>query len=113
MSDCIFCKIVAGKIPSKKAFENDDLLAFHDVNAQAPVHLLVIPKRHVATLDEARDEDRDLLGKILLAIPEIARANGIAGAYRVVNNCGAEAGQSVFHIHFHLLGGREMTWPPG
>ena len=113
MNDCIFCKIVAGKIPSKKAFENDDLLAFHDVNAQAPVHLLVIPKRHVATLDEARDEDRDLLGKILLAIPEIARANGIAGAYRVVNNCGAEAGQSVFHIHFHLLGGREMTWPPG
>jgi len=113
MSDCIFCKILAGKIPSKKAFENDDLLAFHDVNAQAPVHLLVIPKRHVATLDEARDEDRDLLGKILLAIPEIARANGIAGAYRVVNNCGAEAGQSVFHIHFHLLGGREMTWPPG
>jgi len=113
MSDCIFCKVVSGAIPSRKAFESDDLLAFHDVNPQAPVHLLLIPKRHVASLDEIRDEHRELLGKLLGAIPQIARDNGMAGAYRVVNNCGAAAGQSVFHIHFHLLGGREMNWPPG
>jgi len=110
---CIFCKIAAGEIPADKALETDDLVAFHDVNPQAPVHLLVIPRRHIASLDEAGEHDRALLGKILTSMPGLAREQGIAGAYRVVNNCGAPAGQSVFHVHFHLLGGRPMEWPPG
>ena len=113
MNDCLFCKIAAGEIPSDKVLENDDLVAFRDANPQAPVHLLIIPRRHLASLDEASDDDRELLGRILTAVPGLARERGIAGAYRVVNNCGAEAGQSVFHIHFHLLGGRAMSWPPG
>ena len=113
MSDCIFCKIVRGEIPSDKVRENDDLVAFQDLNPAAPVHLLVVPRRHIVSLDEAREEDRLLLGRILLTIPELAREQGVGGAYRVVNNCGASAGQSVFHIHFHLLGGRDLSWPPG
>jgi histidine triad (HIT) family protein len=113
MSDCIFCKIVDGEIPSNKVLETDDVVAFPDVNPQAPVHLLVIPRRHIATLDDATEEDRELLGRILAAMPGLAKQLGVAGAYRVVNNCGAPAGQSVFHLHFHLLGGREMNWPPG
>ena len=113
MSDCIFCKIVAGEIPSKKVHEDDDLIAFRDINPQAPVHVLIIPRRHVASLDATSDADHELLGRTLLAAQAIARDNGIAGAYRVVNNCGEAAGQSVFHLHFHVLGGRDMRWPPG
>lgn len=113
MSDCIFCKIVGGEIPSNKAWEDEELFAFHDIQPQAPVHVLVVPRRHIASLDEASAGDRELLGKILLACREIAAKLGIAGAYRVVNNCGAAAGQSVFHVHFHVLGGRGMSWPPG
>jgi histidine triad (HIT) family protein len=104
---------VAGEIPARTVLDNDDLMAFHDVAPQAPVHLLVVPKRHIASLDDVSDADRGLLGRILTAIPGLARDQQIGGAYRVVNNCGAEAGQSVFHIHFHVLGGRSMEWPPG
>jgi histidine triad (HIT) family protein len=113
MSDCLFCKIVAGDIPSNKVHEDEDLIAFRDINPQAPVHLLVVPKRHIAGLDDAGDEHAALLGRILTTMKRLAADQGIEGAYRVVNNCGERAGQSVFHIHFHLLGGRAMGWPPG
>ena len=113
MSDCLFCKIVAGEIPSKRIFEDEQVIAFEDINPQAPVHLLVVPRRHVASLNEASDEDRELLGHLLLACRRLAGERDVASGYRVVNNCGAQAGQSVFHIHFHLLGGRSMAWPPG
>ena len=110
---CIFCKIVAGEIPSKKVLEDDQIVAFHDLTPQAPTHVLIVPRKHLASLNDASDEDRALLGRILLAAHELAEELGIAAGYRVVNNCGASAGQSVFHVHFHLLGGRAMGWPPG
>jgi histidine triad (HIT) family protein len=113
MSDCIFCKIVAGEIPSSKVHEDDDVFAFHDLNPQAPTHVLVVPRKHIASLDEAREADQALLGRILLTTQQLARQLGVSSGYRVVNNCGAPAGQSVFHIHFHLLGGRPLGWPPG
>jgi histidine triad (HIT) family protein len=113
MSDCLFCKIVSGDIPSEKLYEDDDLIAFRDIHAQAPLHLLVIPRKHIASLDDAGADDGELLGKILLVARQLAAENGAAGGYRVVTNCGAAAGQSVFHIHFHLLGGRSLGWPPG
>jgi histidine triad (HIT) family protein len=113
MSDCIFCKIVAGEIPSKQVHEDDDVFAFHDLNPQAPVHVLVVPRKHISSLNEAGGEDGALLGRILLSVRELAERLGVGQGYRVVNNCGASAGQSVFHIHFHLLGGRAMGWPPG
>jgi histidine triad (HIT) family protein len=113
MSDCLFCKIVEGEIPAKKVHEDDDLIAFEDIHPQAPVHLLIIPRRHIASLNEATPDDASLLGRIVLAARGLAEQRGIAAGYRLVNNCGASAGQSVFHVHFHLLGGRAMGWPPG
>ncbi len=113
MSDCIFCKIVAGEIPADKVHDDTEMLAFRDVNPQAPVHVLIIPKRHIASLDDAGPDEAGLLGRIVGRIPALAQELGVAGGYRVVNNCGASAGQSVFHIHFHLLGGRALGWPPG
>jgi histidine triad (HIT) family protein len=113
MSDCIFCKIVAGEIPSKQIHADDDVVAFHDLSPQAPVHVLIVPRKHIASLDEASEEDRALLGRILLTGRDLARKLNVAPGYRIVNNCGESAGQSVFHIHFHLLGGRAMGWPPG
>jgi histidine triad (HIT) family protein len=114
MSDCIFCKIVNGEIPSKLVFENDDVVAFHDLNPQAPTHILVIPKKHIATLLESGNEDIELLGKIQTAAIEIARQQGLdQDGFRLVTNCLEGAGQSVFHIHVHLLGGRRLGWPPG
>ena len=113
MKDCIFCRIVARTIPATIVHENDELVAFRDAHPQAPVHVLVVPRRHVASLDEASAGDRALLGGLLLAAKEIAAKEGIAGGYRVVHNCGASAGQSVFHAHFHVLGGRSLGWPPG
>jgi histidine triad (HIT) family protein len=113
MSDCLFCKIAAGEIPSKKVYEDDEFFAFHDISPQAPTHVLVIPRRHIASLDDAGADDQALLGRLLLVCQQLARELGIAGGYRVVNNCGAAAGQSVFHVHFHLFGGRPMGWPPG
>lgn len=113
MTDCIFCKIAAGEIPATIVHEDDDVVAFRDLNPQAPVHVLIIPRRHVPSLDEATENHRDLLGRLFLAAKELAAKEKIAGGYRLVNNCGASAGQSVFHIHVHLLGGRAMGWPPG
>jgi histidine triad (HIT) family protein len=114
MSDCIFCKIAEKKIPSKIVYEDDAVVAFEDLSPQAPVHTLIIPKKHIATLQDAGDEDLALFGRIVKAANEIAREKGIAErGFRLVANCGEESGQSVFHIHFHLLGGRPMHWPPG
>jgi histidine triad (HIT) family protein len=112
MSDCLFCRIVAGEIPSSKVDETDRFLAFRDINPQAPTHVLAIPKQHVASLNEAGDAP--LLGELLLFARDIARAEGLADeGYRVVVNTNAGAGQTVFHIHAHLLGGRPLRWPPG
>ena len=112
--DCIFCKIANKEIPSKIVYEDNDVIAFHDVNPEAPVHILVIPKKHISSLNAATAEDEQLLGKILLTIQSIAKEQGIAEAgYRVVNNCGELGGQTVHHLHFHLLGDREMLWPAG
>jgi len=113
MSDCVFCRIAAGQIPARRLFEDDDVVAFHDLSPQAPVHVLVIPRRHVASLDAAEDGDVLLLGRLFAGARRAARETGIAAGYRVVTNCGASAGQSVFHIHLHVLGGRAMAWPPG
>jgi histidine triad (HIT) family protein len=114
MSDCIFCKIIEKKIPAKVVYEDDFVLAFEDVSPQAPVHILIIPKKHIPTLLDAGDEDMDLFGRIVKTANGIARERGIAEkGFRLLANCNAESGQSVFHIHFHLLGGRPMHWPPG
>ena len=114
MSDCLFCKIAAGEIPSNKAFEDDRVYAFHDISPQAPTHVLLIPKRHIASLSEAREGDRELLGHMLLTAKQLAAELGIDGSgYRLVTNAGADGGQTVFHLHMHLLGGRGLTWPPG
>jgi histidine triad (HIT) family protein len=111
---CLFCKIVNRDIPAKIQFEDGDLLAFHDINPMAPVHVLVIPKRHLVSLDEAVATDQGLLGSLLLATRRVAQETGIAqSGYRVVVNTGPNAGQSVFHLHVHVLGGRPMAWPPG
>jgi len=113
MSECLFCKLASGEIPSKRVYEDDDILAFHDISPQAPVHVLIIPRRHLSSLDDAGDGDAELLGRLLLVARRLAGELGVAGGYRVVNNCGESAGQSVFHVHFHLLGGRPLGWPPG
>ena len=113
MSDCIFCRIAAGEIPSEMVYQDEQLVAFRDLNPQAPVHILIIPRAHLASLADARPEHGPVLGQVLLAAGEIARQEGIAEGYRVVNNCGESAGQTVFHVHFHVLGGRDMGWPPG
>jgi histidine triad (HIT) family protein len=111
---CLFCKIATKQIPSKILFEDDDLLAFHDINPVAPTHVLVIPKQHVTGLSDGKPEHAELFGKLLLAASRAAGLTGIAASgYRVVANTGPDAGQSVFHLHFHVLGGRAMAWPPG
>jgi len=111
---CLFCKIAAKQIPSKVLFEDDDLLAFHDINPGAPTHVLIIPKEHLGSLDEARPEHAALLGKLMLAAPRAAALTGLTrGGWRLVVNTGADAGQSVLHLHLHVLGGRAMAWPPG
>jgi len=112
MSDCIFCKIAGGEIPSDRVLEDDDLIAFRDLSPQAPTHLVVIPRKHIATMNDAAEDDEALLGKLLLGCKRAAAEAGI-DEYRIVNNCGATAGQSVFHIHLHVLGGRNLGWPPG
>lgn len=114
MTDCLFCKIRDGEIPGDLVFENDDILAFRDVNPQAPTHVLIVPRKHINTINELGDEDADIMGKMFLAAQDIASDEGISeDGYRLVVNCNARAGQTVFHIHMHLLGGRSMTWPPG
>lgn len=111
---CAFCRIGRGEIPARVVLDTEDVLAFHDLGPQAPVHLLVIPKRHLTSLAEATDGDAALLGKLQLAAIEAARRCGIVeSGFRVVINTGADAGQSVFHLHLHVLGGRSFVWPPG
>ncbi|MGA7525038.1 MAG: histidine triad nucleotide-binding protein [Acidobacteriaceae bacterium] len=111
--DCLFCKIVAGQIPSKKAYEDEAVYAFHDIDPKAPKHILVIPKKHLASLADAQPGDEALLGRLLAATAQIAREHGLGKGYRVVISTGAEGGQTVGHLHLHLLGGRQMHWPPG
>ena len=111
MSECIFCKIAAGKIPSKKVYEDERIYAFEDINPQAPTHVLLVPKKHIVNLHDGSG-DPALLGEIVARSAAVARELGIE-EYRLVANSGAEAGQAVFHLHFHVLGGRRMRWPPG
>jgi len=113
MSECIFCKIICGEIPSNKVYEDDRVLAFHDINPTAPVHVLVIPKEHLTSLTEVNDNQLELIGYMHGIIRNIAKDLGLANGYRVVNNCGPDGGQEVKHLHFHLLGGKKLTWPPG
>ena len=113
MSDCIFCKIANKEIPSNFVYEDEQIVCFHDLEPQAPVHVLIIPKKHIASLDDAAAEDAQLLGHILVKVKEIAEILGLENGYRLVNNCGEDGMQTVKHIHFHLLGKRKMTWPPG
>lgn len=114
MADCIFCKIANKEIPSEIVYEDDNIIAFKDANHQAPVHILFIPKKHIESLNDLSEEDSALIGDIFYRIKELAKDLGIAEeGYRVVNNCGKLGGQTVFHIHFHLLAGRQLTWPPG
>ena len=111
---CLFCEIVAGRMPAKRAFEDDSLLAFHDINPQAPTHVLVVPKRHITSLVDLEPSDDGLVGSLVRRAKELARELGHAErGYRLVLNCGADAGYSVYHIHLHLLGGRRLGWPPG
>jgi histidine triad (HIT) family protein len=114
MADCLFCKITAGEIPASLVYQDEALIAFNDINPQAPLHVLVVPKRHVATLNDLVVEDDALVGSMFRAAAAIAKEHGYdQRGYRTVFNCGREAGQSVFHIHLHLLAGRGLHWPPG
>jgi histidine triad (HIT) family protein len=111
---CLFCRIVAGEIPATRVHEDDDLLAFEDIKPEAPVHILIIPKRHISTLNDLGSADDALVGAMIRQAAVIARDRGIdGGGYRTVFNCNSHAGQTVFHIHLHLLGGRRLGWPPG
>ncbi|MCW8944217.1 MAG: histidine triad nucleotide-binding protein [Sedimenticola sp.] len=114
MDECLFCKMVAGDIPADVVYQDDDVLAFRDINPQAPVHILIIPKHHISTLNDLTPDDAALIGKLSLAAAKIAKQEGIAEAgYRTLINTNREGGQVVFHIHMHLMGGRRMLWPPG
>jgi histidine triad (HIT) family protein len=111
---CLFCRIASGEITARKVYEDDDVVAFHDINPQAPTHVLVIPRRHIASLDTLDEEEGPVVGRALVRVAEIARNLHLeSDGYRVVANHGDAAGQTVFHIHFHLLGGRNFGWPPG
>jgi histidine triad (HIT) family protein len=111
--DCLFCRIVADEIPSDRVLEDDDVVAFRDVNPQAPTHVLVVPRRHVPDVDTLADDDAGLLPSLFTAVRRVAELENLSKGYRVVTNVGAESGQSVFHLHLHVLGGRRMEWPPG
>ena len=113
MSDCIFCKIAKGEIPSNKVYEDDQVLCFKDLDPQAPVHVLIVPKKHIGSLDETTPEDGELLAHMLLKIKDVAKELELDNGYRVVINTGEDGGQSVKHLHMHLLGKRSMNWPPG
>ena len=114
MNECLFCKMVSGVIPCDKVHENENVLAFRDIDPKAPTHILIIPKKHITTLNEINKSDLDLLGELLLTAKKIAKDEGInTSGYRTVFNCNSDGGQTVFHIHMHLLGGRPMAWPPG
>lgn len=111
--DCLFCKIAGGEIPSKKLYEDDSILAFYDVDPQAPVHFLVIPKAHIASCDELTEENSAIVAHIFATIAKLTGELGLKDGYRIVNNCGKDGGQTVGHLHFHVLAGRSLAWPPG
>ncbi|MGI6224638.1 MAG: histidine triad nucleotide-binding protein [Peptococcales bacterium] len=114
MSDCIFCKIANKEIPTQVVYENDSIIAFNDIDPQAPIHILVIPKKHISDIVSLPQEEYDIVKEIFKAINQIAQAKGIAeDGFRIVNNCREKGGQTVSHLHFHLLGERQMQWPPG
>jgi histidine triad (HIT) family protein len=114
MTDCLFCKIVQKSIPAKIVYEDDQTLAFDDINPQAPVHTLIIPKKHIAAVQDCRDEESTLLAQLLVTCANVAKQKGLSeSGYRIVTNTGRDAGQTVFHLHLHVLGGRHMRWPPG
>jgi histidine triad (HIT) family protein len=111
---CLFCRIIAGQIPSQKVYEDELLFAFEDINPQAPLHALIVPRRHIATLNDLRDEDDALVGMMMRRAAALAKDRGFHDSgYRTVFNCNSHAGQTVFHIHLHVLGGRALSWPPG
>lgn len=113
MSDCLFCRILRGELPAKKVYEDDRVLAFEDIRPQAPTHLLIIPKQHIVGLKEATPDDAEVIGYCHLVAARLARDRHIEDGYRTVFNVGPRSGQSVFHLHLHLLGGRDLRWPPG
>lgn len=114
MTNCLFCKIAAGEIPANIVFETEDYLAFHDINPQAPTHLLIIPRRHISTINDCNAQDELLLGQLIIAAKRYAAENSLSEeGYRLVFNVNSGGGQQVYHIHLHLLGGRQMIWPPG
>lgn len=111
--DCIFCKIAKGEIPSKKAYEDDTVLAFYDLEPQAPVHILIIPKEHIASCDEINESNSAVVSHIFEVAAKLGKELGLENGYRIVNNCGADGGQTVHHLHFHFMGGRQFGWPAG
>ena len=111
MKDCLFCKIIAGEIPSTKVYEDENVFAFNDISPLAPVHVLIVPKQHIENIDGLNGSNADIMGKLFLAAKEIAKQKGVAGGYRIVTNTGARGGQEIFHLHLHLLGGRETMGP--
>ena len=113
MGDCVFCKIAEKEIPSNIVYEDDQIICFHDLEPQAPVHVLIIPKKHIASMDDVSADDQQLMGYIMTKVKEIAKTLRLENGYRLVNNCGEDGFQTVKHLHFHLLGKRKMTWPPG
>lgn len=111
---CLFCKIIEGEIPANIVYQDDDVLAFHDINPQAPTHILCIPKKHISTANDISEEDTEVAGKLMTTASQLARQLGFAeDGYRLTMNCNGHGGQTVFHIHLHLLGGRPFSWPPG
>lgn len=113
VQNCLFCKIIAGEIPSQVVYQDDRVFAFKDIAPVAPVHVLIIPKKHISTLEDLNPEDAEIMGHILVTASKLARELGLEKGYRVVSNCKEEGGQTVYHVHFHLIGGRKMHWPPG
>ncbi len=111
--DCVFCKIAVGELSAQVEMENEDIIAFRDIHPEAPVHILIIPKKHIASLVDVTDKDSGMLGRIQLAAAELAEKHKLDRGFRLVTNCGHEGGQTVEHLHYHLLGGRQLTWPPG
>ena len=108
MEDCLFCKIIKGEIPCEKVYENEEIFAFKDIHPKTPVHILVIPKKHIASIKDIQVKDEVLIGKLFIAIQNIAKQYGLENGYRIVNNCGIDGGQEVMHLHFHLLGGKKL-----
>jgi len=114
VSDCLFCKILDGEIPCDKVYENEHVIVFRDVNPQAPTHVLVIPRNHISTVNDLTEDNKNIVGEMMLAAQHVAKLEGIDEAgYRLIMNCNEGAGQTVFHIHLHVLGGRALNWPPG